>query len=188
MATRQKVLTAAHVAYRQICRVAKRHEWDVRLWSALCSGPDNRAVSDQSQGPGWWQASDGKWYPPGPQLLLAGSPTTERNAITLATISAVAAVLGVFLFFVFIPPLVAIVCGFAALKNFDRNGGPAAARWLATLAVFVGSLELLLAVFFIFVVGMYMNDMNDAGFAEPWATSEALRLTEFVLDRIPSGF
>jgi len=21
-------------------------------------------VSDQSQGPGWWQASDGKWYPP----------------------------------------------------------------------------------------------------------------------------
>src|ERR1017187_5797979 len=21
-------------------------------------------VSDTSQGPGWWQASDGKWYPP----------------------------------------------------------------------------------------------------------------------------
>ncbi|MGI9603269.1 MAG: DUF4234 domain-containing protein [Acidimicrobiales bacterium] len=21
-------------------------------------------MSDQSQGPGWWQASDGKWYPP----------------------------------------------------------------------------------------------------------------------------
>lgn len=21
-------------------------------------------VSDQSQGPGWWQATDGKWYPP----------------------------------------------------------------------------------------------------------------------------
>ncbi len=21
-------------------------------------------MSDASQGPGWWQASDGKWYPP----------------------------------------------------------------------------------------------------------------------------
>jgi hypothetical protein len=21
-------------------------------------------MADQSQGPGWWQASDGKWYPP----------------------------------------------------------------------------------------------------------------------------
>ena len=21
-------------------------------------------MSDTSQGPGWWQASDGKWYPP----------------------------------------------------------------------------------------------------------------------------
>ena len=25
---------------------------------------EDRGVSDTSQGPGWWQASDGKWYPP----------------------------------------------------------------------------------------------------------------------------
>src|SRR5687768_14546126 len=25
---------------------------------------DLRRMSDVSQGPGWWQASDGKWYPP----------------------------------------------------------------------------------------------------------------------------
>ncbi len=24
-------------------------------------------MSDQGQGPGWWQASDGKWYPPQPE-------------------------------------------------------------------------------------------------------------------------
>ena len=33
-------------------------------------------MSDASQGPGWWQASDGKWYPPeqaqGPQPAPAG--------------------------------------------------------------------------------------------------------------------
>jgi hypothetical protein len=35
-------------------------------------------VSDSSQGPGWWQASDGKWYPPeqapGYQSPAAGGP------------------------------------------------------------------------------------------------------------------
>src|SRR5438477_7583604 len=34
-------------------------------------------MSDQSQGPGWWQASDGKWYPPekAPAPVPLGSPT-----------------------------------------------------------------------------------------------------------------
>jgi uncharacterized membrane protein YccF (DUF307 family) len=33
-------------------------------------------VSDTSQGPGWWQASDGKWYPPeqAPGYQQAGAP------------------------------------------------------------------------------------------------------------------
>ena len=33
-------------------------------------------MSDQAQGPGWWQASDGNWYPPqaAPQPL---PPTTQ---------------------------------------------------------------------------------------------------------------
>ena len=36
-------------------------------------------MSDTSQGPGWWQASDGKWYPPeqapGYQAPAAGAPS-----------------------------------------------------------------------------------------------------------------
>jgi hypothetical protein len=31
-------------------------------------------VSDVSQGPGWWQASDGKWYPPQPAAPTAAPP------------------------------------------------------------------------------------------------------------------
>jgi uncharacterized RDD family membrane protein YckC len=39
-------------------------------------------MSDTSQGPGWWQASDGKWYPPeqapgGAPAPLAGSPDSS---------------------------------------------------------------------------------------------------------------
>jgi uncharacterized membrane protein len=32
--------------------------------SAIRPTEEDRGVSDTSQGPGWWQASDGKWYPP----------------------------------------------------------------------------------------------------------------------------
>jgi hypothetical protein len=36
-------------------------------------------MSDQSQGPGWWQASDGKWYPP-EQAPAAPPPATQQMA------------------------------------------------------------------------------------------------------------
>ena len=35
-------------------------------------------MSDTSQGPGWWLASDGKWYPP---ELWTGPPTTAPPAV-----------------------------------------------------------------------------------------------------------
>lgn len=44
-------------------------------------------MSDQSQGPGWWQASDGKWYPPEqapgvqpPTTAPIGGPPTQPPA------------------------------------------------------------------------------------------------------------
>ena len=35
-------------------------------------------MSDVSQGPGWWQASDGKWYPP--EQAAGGAPTSVPPA------------------------------------------------------------------------------------------------------------
>ena len=34
-------------------------------------------MSDTSQGPGWWQASDGKWY--SPEQVPAGSPPADTG-------------------------------------------------------------------------------------------------------------
>lgn len=36
-------------------------------------------MSDQSQGPGWWMASDGRWYPPQPD---PGQPTGPQPPVT----------------------------------------------------------------------------------------------------------
>jgi hypothetical protein len=34
-------------------------------------------VSEVAQGPGWWQAADGKWYPPGNQPAAPSGPWAE---------------------------------------------------------------------------------------------------------------
>ncbi len=40
-------------------------------------------MSDQAQGPGWWQASDGKWYPPeqAPQQPAFGQPPMGQPVV-----------------------------------------------------------------------------------------------------------
>jgi hypothetical protein len=59
-------------------------------------------VSDVSQGPGWWQASDGKWYPPqpaaapppGPGPQWGGPPPAKKSNkgcfIALAVVGVIA--------------------------------------------------------------------------------------------------
>jgi hypothetical protein len=38
-------------------------------------------MSDTPQGPGWWQASDDKWYPP-PRPTMPGEETAPATAAT----------------------------------------------------------------------------------------------------------
>jgi len=37
---------------------------------------EGRPISDVSQGPGWWLASDGRWYPPETHPQYRAAPTT----------------------------------------------------------------------------------------------------------------
>lgn len=41
-------------------------------------------MSDTSQGPGWWLASDGKWYPPQPQAADHVQPPAQQAEIVQA--------------------------------------------------------------------------------------------------------
>ena len=61
-------------------------------------------MSDASQGPGWWQASDGKWYPPEAKLpppppgAYAAAPAPAgRSAATIVAIVVGAFVVATFL-------------------------------------------------------------------------------------------
>lgn len=55
-------------------------------------------MSDTSQGPGWWQASDGKWYPPQPAAQpAAAAPAAGQSTPTEAIVSLVLGILGIVL-------------------------------------------------------------------------------------------
>ncbi len=43
-------------------------------------------MSDVSQGPGWWQASDGKWYPPDLHPDYQASAPVDQSAVSSPTI------------------------------------------------------------------------------------------------------
>jgi Domain of unknown function (DUF4190) len=45
-------------------------------------GRNGNGMSDTSQGPGWWMASDGKWYPP---ELWTGPPSTSPGGAPART-------------------------------------------------------------------------------------------------------
>jgi hypothetical protein len=48
---------------------------------------------DASQGPGWWQAADGKWYPPQPPSGAPPATTKPNDTRVLWIIGAAALVL-----------------------------------------------------------------------------------------------
>src|SRR5688572_2115663 len=70
-----------------VCRIDLRRR--ALLVLPICIGPGGRrsnAMSEQSQGPGWWQASDGKWYPP--EQAPPGDPTADPGGSTAPPLAA----------------------------------------------------------------------------------------------------
>jgi hypothetical protein len=114
-------------------------------------------MSDTSQGPGWWLASDGKWYPPelwtGPPQYpgqsgpYGGSPypsgygrpvssgrATPAKTNGLAIASLVCSCAGLFL----LPVIPGIVFGFVARAQISRSAGAQRGDGLALAGIIVG--------------------------------------------------
>lgn len=84
-------------------------------------------MSDFSQGPGWWQASDGLWYPPHlmPQMAPGGQPMypspygyaqpSPTNGLAIASL-----ILGI-LWIYWIGSILAVIFGHVALSQTKKN-------------------------------------------------------------------
>lgn len=140
-------------------------------------------MSDFSQGPGWWQASDGRWYPPQQAAPPAPGPwgaappaagyaqpygTPAYQAPTTNGLAIAALVCGCLGFVTCISGIAAIILGHLARKQIRESGGTQQGDGMALAGLILGYVitALLLAyiVFLIVVVATAdTNTTNDFG-------------------------
>lgn len=138
-------------------------------------------MSDYSQGPGWWQASDGKWYPPqqaAPQAptgpwgaappagMAYGTPTYQAPSTNGLAIAAL--VCGLLGFITCVSSIAAIVLGHMARKQIRESGGVQQGDGMALAGLILGYVVLALLIGYIVVVVIIAatadtNTTNDFG-------------------------
>src|SRR4051812_1116476 len=95
-------------------------------------------MSDTAQGPGWWQASDGQWYPPQADILPPAPPPGAPAPI--AGKATATLVLGILSFFTCpILAIAALIVGSQANKqirdSYGRLGGESLVKTGRILAI-----------------------------------------------------
>jgi hypothetical protein len=142
-------------------------------------------MSDVSQGPGWWQAADGKWYPPAPQQPPAppappapptfqapGAPpayyphaTGPKNdglsiAALVCGISGLATLVlcGIGI----IPAILGVIFGIIGKKKVEQSGGALQGRGMALAGAICGAVAigLFLIWLLLVVLGAFNSDSS----------------------------
>ncbi len=107
-------------------------------------------MSDTSQGPGWWQASDAKWYPPqqAPNQAFYAAPqvVAPRNSGS-ATAALVLSILSWFLC-PFIGAIIAIVLALSAKSEIQKSNRTIQGDGMATAAIIISGLNIASGAFF----------------------------------------
>jgi hypothetical protein len=89
-------------------------------------------MSEVPQGPAWWQATDGKWYPPQPPPTYVPVPQPTTNGYAIASL-----VLGI-VWIYGITSILALVFGYRARREIDASQGWQTGRGLATAGIVLG--------------------------------------------------
>lgn len=100
-------------------------------------------MSDAPQGQGWWQASDGRWYPPQPAPPTPPTPAptgSDQGGNGFAIASLVLGVVGFVA--VGLASIAAVITGHVALSQIRRSGGREQGRGLAIAGLVLGYLQL----------------------------------------------
>ena len=141
-------------------------------------------MSDVSQGPGWWQAADGKWYPPAPQQPPAppappapptfqapGSPPAyyapagpKNDGMSIAAlvcgISGLATLVlcGIGI----VPAILGVVFGIIGKKKVEQSGGALQGRGMALAGAICGAVAvgLFLIWLVLLIIGAFNSDSS----------------------------
>lgn len=130
-------------------------------------------------GPGWWLASDGRYYPPEqapgagwpqggapvpPTYQYGGFPApTQTNGLAIASM-----VLGI-LWIYWVGSILALIFGYIAKKQIDESGGRQSGRGMAIAGIVLGWIGVaalaLVIVFAVFLANS--DDLNDEINSDP---------------------
>lgn len=124
-------------------------------------------MSTESQGPGWWLASDGRWYPPEqqPGVVATAAPSppattyvqaAPRQTSGLAIASLVLSIIWV----LGLGSLLAVIFGFVARKDIKRSAGLKGGDGLAVAGIVIGIVGLVGAIFTIVGIASAANSIN----------------------------
>jgi type IV pilus assembly protein PilA len=109
-------------------------------------------MSDAPQGPGWWQASDGRWYPPEGELrdVLPASayPPAPTGTAGKATAALVLSILS-FVLCPIIPAIAALIVAAKAKKEIDASYGRLGGEGQVKAARILSVVHLVLSVLMI---------------------------------------
>jgi hypothetical protein len=120
-------------------------------------------------GPGWWLASDGRYYPPeqapGPQLPPPsftayspyGAPVVQATTNGLAIASLVLGILWLY----WIGSILALVFGYVAKGQIDRSAGRQTGRGMAIAGIVLGWIGVAMAVIAIVFAIALANGSSD---------------------------
>jgi len=130
-------------------------------------------MSDVSQGPGWWQATDGKWYPPAPPAPpVFGTPQPAYYAPTgpkndgLSIAALVCGISGLATLVLcgigIVPAILGVVFGVIGKKKVEQSGGALQGRGMALAGAICGAVAIgLFLIWLVFVIiGAINSDSN----------------------------
>ena len=135
-------------------------------------------MSDVSQGPGWWQAADGKWYPPAPQPQQPPAPPgygapqpayyapagPKNDGMSIAAlvcgISGLATLVlcGIGI----VPAILGVIFGIIGKKKVEESGGALQGRGMALAGAICGAVAigLFLIWLVLLVIGAFNSDSS----------------------------
>jgi hypothetical protein len=95
-------------------------------------------MTDTPPAPGWWLASDGRWYPPEQHPAPTYQPHIPPPTVGAANSDAIASLVLGILWLGGIGSVIAIVLGIRARREIDRSYGRQSGRGQATAGIVLG--------------------------------------------------
>jgi len=132
-------------------------------------------MSDTSQGPGWWQAADGKWYPPAspqppqaptyppPSPPVYGAPQPgyypqnvgpKNDGMSIASL--VCGISGLVTLLLcgigIVPAILGLIFGIIGKNKVEKSGGALKGRGMALAGAICGAVAIVLFILWIVIV------------------------------------